>query len=124
MRDHEVAMEVYVNLALISEQMNQAQVGDRVLLLAAVEACRAGWPNVAARCRERLIARHPAHQITHHSDVANALRDKDFQQLVARWERYCPFEKAEAMLRQLDRPPNDSTSTSLGDQMLNLLRDP
>lgn len=117
-------MQVYVNLAVISEQMHQSQVGDRFLLLAGVEACRAGWPDVAARCHERLISRHPSHQATHHPTIADALRDNDFQQLVARWERYCPFEKAEAMLRQLDRPQVESTTTTtLGDQMLKLLGD-
>lgn len=117
-------MQVYVNLAVISEQMHQSQVCDRFLLLAGVEACRAGWPEVAARCRKRLIARHPSHLANLYPTIADALRDKDFQQLVIRWERYCPFEKAEAMLGQLDLPPIVSTTRSLGDQMLTLLGDP
>jgi hypothetical protein len=124
MRDHEAAMQIYVKLAVISEQMHQSQVCDRFLLLAAVEACRAGWLDVSDRCRQRLIARNPSHQANHHSTIADGLRDKDFQHLVARWERYCPFEKAEAMLRQLDFPAVEDTESSVGNQMLKLLGNP
>jgi hypothetical protein len=124
MRDHEAAMKVYVKLAVISEQMHQSQVCGRFLLLAGVEACRAGWPDVAARCRQRLIARNPSHLANRHPTMADALRDEDFQHLVARWERYCPFEKAEAMLRQLDLPPGALTDATVGAQMLKLLGDP
>ena len=123
MKDHEAAMQVYVQLAVISDQMHQSQVSDRFLLLAGVEACRAGWPDVAARCRERLLAKNPAHQVKGHLTFADALRDEDFQRLVARWERYCPFEKAEAMLSQLDRPPVEQTNASVGNQMLKWLGD-
>ena len=56
MRDHETAMRVYVELAVISDQKKQTQVRDRFLLLAGVEACRAGWPEVAAKCHEKLIS--------------------------------------------------------------------
>ena len=124
MRDHEAAMQVYVKLAVIAEQKHQSQVGDRFLLLAAAEACRAGWPDVAERCRLRLIERNPSHQANHYPTIAEGLRDQEFQQLVARWERYCPFEKAEAMLRQLDSLPIEDPTSSVGDQMLKLLENP
>ena len=124
MRDHEAAMTVYVQLAVLSDQKQQPLVRDRFLLLAGVEACRAGWPEIAARCRERLIQSNPVHQVTRHQTVADALRDTDFQRLVTHWERYCPFEKAEAMLRLLDLPPWDLGEGSVGEQMLKLLEAP
>lgn len=122
MRNHEAAMQVYVQLASLSEQKTQLPVRDRFLLLAAVEACRAGWPDVADRCRQKLVASNPAHQVGRHESMAAALRDEDFQQLVQHWERYCPFEKAEAMLRQLNIPPGPPTSLSIGEQMLAILK--
>ena len=121
MRDHETAMTVYVQLAVISDEKLQPQVRDRFLLLAGAEACRAGWPEVAARCRERLIASNPAHQISRHRSFADALRDNEFQHLVAHWERYCPFEKAEAMLRPLQQADESSSNGSVGDRMLKFL---
>lgn len=123
MRDHEAGMSVYVQLAMMSDQAHQSQVRDRFLLLAGVEACRAGWPDVAARCREKLLASNPKHQAHRHATIADALRDAEFQSLVVHWERYCPFEKAEAMLRQLNLPPKSPTNLSQGEQMLQLLSD-
>ena len=124
MRDHEAAMQVYVQLAAISDQKQQPQVRDRFLLLAGVEACRAGWPDVAACCRQRLLTANPSHQVKRHPTMADALRNEDFQQLVAHWERYCPFEKAEALLRQMNLPPAEPTEDSVGDQMLKILIEP
>ena len=123
MRDHESAMQVYVQLAVISDQKKQPQVRDRFLLLAGVEACRAGWPDVAACCHRKLVASNPAHQAHRFATLADALRDEAFQQLVAHWERYCPFEKAEAMLRRLNLPKSESTDQTVGQQMLDLLTD-
>ena len=121
MRDHDVAMRVYVQLAVISHQKQQAQVRDRFLMLAGVEACRAGCPDVAARCREKLIMANPVHQASRHATLADALRDEEFQQLVVKWERYCPFEKAEAMLRQLNLPPDEPTDLAIGEQLVKML---
>ena len=121
MRDHEAAMSVYVQLAVLSDQKQQPQVRDRFLLLAGVEACRAGWPDVAASCYRKLVASNPAHQANRYSGMPDALRDPEFQQLVVHWERYCPFEKAEAMVRRLNLPPTEQTELSVGAQMIEML---
>ena len=121
MRDHETAMRVYVELAVISDQKKQTQVRDRFLLLAGVEACRAGWPEVAAKCHEKLISSNPAHLAHRFPTMADALRDQEFQQLVIHWERYCPFEKAEAMLQQSPSQQPRPTNEPIGSQMLTLL---
>lgn len=121
MRDHEAAMSVYVQLAVISDQKQQRQVRDRFLLLAGVSACRAGWPQVADRCHQKLVESNHAHLASRHATMADALRDEDFQHLVAHWERYCPFEKAEAMLRQLDLPTPIPTDVPVGDALVSLL---
>jgi len=122
MHDHEIAMSAYVQLAVISGQKNQAPARDRFLLLAGIEACHAGWLDVANECRARIIAANPAHQLHLHATMADALRDADFQKLAAKWERYCPFEQAEHLLTQLGRSPEgDEPDTPRGERMLQLL---
>ena len=121
MRDHEAAMRVYIQLAVISDQKKQQPVRDRFLLLAGAEACRAGYLEVADRCRQKLVTSNPAHLAHKFPTMADALRDIDFQQLCLHWERYCPFEKAEAMLQQLNLPPYEAGDQTVSDQMLALL---
>lgn len=122
MHDHETAMCAYVQLAVLSARKQQAQVRDRFLLLAAVEACHAGWLDVAEQCRVRIVAANPAHQLQGHATMADALRDADFRQLAAKWARYCPFEQAEHLLGQLGlSPEGDLPEVPRGERMLQLL---
>lgn len=122
MHDHEVAMCAYVQLAVISDEKHQAQARDRFLLLAGLEACHAGWLEVADCCRAKIVAANPAHQLQRHATMADALRDAEFQQLATKWGRYCPFEQAEHMLLQLGRSPEgDLPELSRGERMLQLL---
>ena len=123
MHDHELAMCAYVQLAVISDEKRQAPARDRFLLLAGVEACRAGWLEVADRCRALIVAANPAHQLHRHATMADALRDPDFQRLAAKWEKYCPFEQAEHLLLQLGlTPEGDQPEVSRGERMMQLLR--
>lgn len=123
MHDHETAMCAYVQLAVISDEKHQPQVRDRFLLLAAVEACQAGWLDVAEACRIRIVTANPSHQLQGHRTIADALRDPDFQHLAAKWSRYCPFEQAEHLLGQLGLPPEgDQPEVARGERMLQLLR--
>jgi hypothetical protein len=122
MVDHEVAMCAYVQLAVISHQKQQQLVRDRFLLLAGVEACRAGWLDVAERCRKQLLANNPSHQLRNHATMPDAMRDASFQKLAQKWEHYCPFEQAEHLLRQLGlEPVGDNLDIPRGDRMLQLL---
>jgi len=122
MPDHETAMCAYVQLAVLSDEKQQTLVRDRFLLLAGAEACRAGWLEVAERCREKLVTSNPAHQLNNHTTMADALRDADFQRLIAKWERYCPFEQAEHLLRQLGlTPEGDQPEIARGERMMQLL---
>lgn len=123
MRNHETAMQVYLELAAESDRKKQPLVRDRFLLLGGVEACRAGWLDVADRCRQKISATNPAHQIRNFPSMADALRDDDFQNVVAHWERWCPFEKAEAMFRELKLPSIPAKDQTIGEQMLKLLNE-
>jgi hypothetical protein len=124
MIDHELRMCAYVQLACLSHRKRQALARDRFLLLAGAEGCRAGWPDVAARCRELLLASNPHHQAARFATFADALRDADFQQVVSQTERRCPAERAEHLLRQLDvEPRGDQPDRPRGERMLELLAD-
>ncbi len=122
MPDHELAMCAYVQLGMLSDRRQQALARDRFLLLGGVEACRAGWPEVAEACRKLIVASNAAHQLNCHATLADALRDADFQQLVAAGERYCSYEQAEHLLRQLGlTPEGDEPEIPRGERMIQLL---
>ena len=122
MPDHELAMCAYVQLGVLSDRKQQTLARDRFLLLGGVEACRAGWLEVADACRLLIVASNPAHQLNRHATMADALRDDDFQHLVAAGERYCTYEQAEHLLRQLGlTPEGDHLELSRGERMSQLL---
>jgi hypothetical protein len=102
MHDHEIAMCAYVQLAVISDEKQQAPTRDRFLILAT----------------------NSAHQLKRFATMADARRDPDFQKLVAKWEKYCPFEQAEHLLTQLGRAPEgDQLDVPRGERMLQILSD-
>jgi len=101
MADHERAMLVYARLAALSQQKQQLVGRDRFLILAAAEACRAGWLPVADRCRTMVLANNPAHLVHHYATFAEALRDEEFQAFLKQLERFCGHEKAEHLLSEL-----------------------
>lgn len=103
MRDHEAAMCAYAQLAELSHTKRQPLARDRFLLLAGVEACRAGWPAVAAACHAQLVATKSALQVTRFKSFADALQDEEFRGIADHWERWCPFERAEYLLTDLGR---------------------
>jgi hypothetical protein len=104
MRDHETAMCAYAQLAVLSHEKQQPLARDRFLLLTGVEACRAGWPEVAAACHEQLVRTSSALQVTRFASFEDALRDEDFPRIAEHWEKWCPFERAEHLLHGLSRP--------------------
>ncbi|OYW13194.1 MAG: hypothetical protein B7Z55_17245 [Planctomycetales bacterium 12-60-4] len=103
MRDHETAMCAYAQLAVLSHEKRQTPARDRFLLLCGVEACRAGWLDVAVRCREIHNRSQPAHQLAKHASLPDALRDPDFGRVVEHWERWCSYERAEHLLLGLNQ---------------------
>jgi hypothetical protein len=122
MVDHEWRMCAYVQLAVLSDEKRQALARDRFLLLAGAEACGAGWLDVAGRCRALLLASNPHHQAAKFGSLPAALRDAEFQRLVAQQEHRCPAERAEHLLAELGLDPRgDSPQPSPGPRMLELL---
>ncbi|MGH7127476.1 MAG: hypothetical protein ACREJB_04235 [Planctomycetaceae bacterium] len=127
MRDHQRGMLVFLSLAWVSQRKRQRLGRDRFLLLTAREACRAGWLDVAARCREIVLAGSPGHLIGQSPTVADALRDDDFQPFLRQLERFCSYEHAEHLLAGQESapplPPADSP-VSAGEFALQLLAAP
>ncbi len=70
-------------------------------MLATAAAGRAGWIDVADRCRQLVLEHNPAHLIGRFSTAADALRSPDFAPLVNQLERMCSYERAEFLLNEL-----------------------
>lgn len=105
MFDHTAAMLAFIKLAGVSQSRQQLLPRDKFLMLAAVSAAEAGCPEVAARCRELIVAHNPAHLIGHHASVEQALMTADFQTYLRQLSRFCSYERAEHLLTQLELAP-------------------
>ncbi len=124
MRDHESAMLSYVRLAGVSQLKRQPLGRDKLLVLAAASACRAGWPDVAERCRRLILEHNPAHLIGTFPTVADALRGEEFGPLLKQHERLCGYERAEFLVNDLDLQPEgrpEEDDKSAGQIALELL---
>lgn len=102
MPDYERAMLMYARLAALSQERQQLGGRDKFLILTGAEACRAGWPEVAERCRETVLANNPAHLIHRYPSFPAALRDEEFNTFLKQLERFCTHEKAEHLLSELN----------------------
>ena len=119
MPDHERAMLAYCKLAELSQQKRQLPGRDKFLVLAGAAACRAGWPEIAARCRSLILANNPAHQISRFGTFADALRDPGFGSLLKSRQRFCTYERAEHILQELAvdlDQPSDAPAMTAGEQ--------
>lgn len=124
MRDHEQAMLAYATLAHLAEQKQQLGGRGRFLILAGAAACRAGWPEVAARCRDLVLEHNPQHLMRGHATFADALRSPDFQPYLRQLERLCGYERAEHLLDELGMQPDrlaDEPETTSGARALRIL---
>lgn len=98
MFNHEAAMLAYARLARISAQKQQRLGTHRFLLLTGMAACRAGWLDVAERCRAIIVAENTKHFLLHSATFADALREPENVGYFTQLERFCSFEQAEHLL--------------------------
>lgn len=127
MADYERLMLAYVKLAELSRQKAQLFGRDKFLVLAGAAACRAGWLEVAERCRALVLAHSPSHLLGHFERFADAMRSPDFQPFLKQLERFCGSERAESLLAELGHEAGRSSGdaeTSAGDWALDLLAGP
>lgn len=123
MRNHEAAMLAYARLAVISHDKQQALARDRFVLLCGVEACRAGWLDVAQTCYELHTQYARGHQLGQFASLPEALRNGEFLRIVEQTERWCHHERAEALSQGLvDQPAQPTPDTSAGSEALRLLQ--
>jgi len=105
MQDHDAAMLAFVKLAGLSQDRHQLGPRDKFLVLAASAACRGGWPQVAERCRDLVLAHNAVHLLHKCPSFADALDSEEFQIYLKQVERFCSYEKAEHLLAQQELTP-------------------
>ncbi len=88
-----------LRLAVISHDRQQMAGRDRFLLLAGLSAVRAGYPSIAGRCRDLVLANNPRHLVCNYATLADALRDPDFAGFEQQLHRFCNYERAEHLLQ-------------------------
>ncbi|MGD9853422.1 MAG: hypothetical protein AB7U20_00570 [Planctomycetaceae bacterium] len=121
--DPERAMLMYAEMASIAARKQQMIGRDRFLVLAGAAATRAGWPDIAERCRDLIAARAPRHVIAQHRSFAEALRDEEFAPFLRQTERFCSPERAEHLLSEMAIAlPEPRSGESTGDLARALLR--
>ena len=118
MRNHETAMLAYVRLARLSHERKQAAGRDRFIILCGREACLAGWAEVAAACRDLVLASNPRHLLSHSASFPDALRDSENDRFFQQLEAFCPFEQAEHLLRENEQTLESTADVSAGEVAL------
>lgn len=101
-------MMTFARLARISQEKLHSLGRDRFLVLTGREACLAGWLNVAARCRELVVAQNPHHFLSQTESFPDALRDATNSGFFATFESFCSFEQAEHLLVENQQPLADT----------------
>lgn len=101
MADPVEILSIYLHLARASERRRRPHVRDRLLVLAAVAATRAGLLRIAAYCRQLVVQHNAQHLIRRWPTVAVALRDPEFQHFLAHLEKRYSRENAEQLLESL-----------------------
>jgi hypothetical protein len=119
MQNHEIAMLAFARLARISHDKHQAAGRDRFLLLTGERACMAGWPEIAKRCRELVLLSNPRHLLSKSATFADCLRSEEGTEFFPTLQKFCTFERAEHLLRDLQHwpgePDDDPGPTALRD---------
>lgn len=92
----------YAKLAALSRDRGQVAAAHRFLVLAGIAACRAGWLEVAERCREAVASENARHVVARYDSLPDALRDPDFEPFERSLNRECPWERSEHVLVELN----------------------
>lgn len=118
----ERSMLLFAQLAKVAALKQQPIGRDRFLVLTGISATRAGWPDVATRCHELIVANSHQHIVGRFTSFADALRDEDFQIFVKQIEKFCTPERGEHLLSEIRMLPLSVSETqSAGDICQNCL---
>lgn len=94
-------IRIYQELATCYEQIGEAQVRDRFLVLAAESALSAGRPEEAETIRGRLLQLNPHHLLKPYASLTQAMESADVKSYVDGLRRTYPRENAEQMLESI-----------------------
>ncbi len=117
MSDHDRFLWVYFQLAEISQKKKQFHPRDKFLVLTAVEACKAGYLEIANHCHKIIIDHNQNHLLRTFQNFADAMRDDDFLKFAKSLEKtFCNRERAEHLLFQAAEHTNTVQSENRYDQ--------
>lgn len=98
--NHDVPCLSYLRLAAAAHQKGLGLPRNRLLFLAGLSALKAGWMDVAERCREVILHGNPQHALHNHETFAEALRSGELDGMIRSHERFCSPERAEHVLAE------------------------
>lgn len=102
-------MLIYLRLALISQQKSQMLPRDKFLILSAVSALKAGYPDIANTCRQFVTHHQPSHLLSSYRSLSEAMIDAEFQPYLRALRKFCSFEQAEHLLLNFADPPANAS---------------
>ena len=113
-------LDLYLNLAKVSEDQHRPQHRERFLALAASAAFEAGDSPAAEACRSMIVDANPMHTFRRFNSAEEAMGAVEVAEYIVSLRRLYPFEKAEFLLQKYtDRLPveeldetSEKTSTS------------
>lgn len=94
----EALLDVYLDLAYASEVHGKPTQRDKLLVLAAEVAQRAGFLKIAEDCRSRLLSSNPNHLFKDYVSTTEAFASDEVKTYTKQVARVYPFEKAEYLL--------------------------
>jgi hypothetical protein len=93
-------LDLYLNLAKVSEEQHRPQHRERFLALAASAANDAGDPVAAEACRSMIVDANPMHTFRRFNSAEEALGAVEVAEYIISLRRLYPFEKAEFLLQK------------------------
>src|SRR4051812_7238868 len=93
-------LDLYLNLAKLSEEQHRPQHRERFLALAASAANDAGDAGVADACRSMIVDANPMHTFRRFNSAEEALGAVEVAEYILSLRRLYPFEKAEFLLQK------------------------
>src|SRR5205823_4334617 len=88
-------LDLYLNLAKVSEEQHRPQHRERFLALAASAAFEAGDQVAADACRSMIVDANPMHTFRRFQTAEEALSAVEVAEYIVSLRRLYPFEKAE-----------------------------
>jgi hypothetical protein len=93
-------LDLYLNLAKVSEDQHRPQHRERFLALATSAACEAGDQSAAEACRSMIVDANPMHTFRRFGSAEEALNAVEVAEYILSLRRLYPFEKAEFLLQK------------------------